>query len=163
MTVEDYYEIAARAARGLPRSAWEDLIQIGVARLAQVEPDNSGYAYVIARHAMLTELKRGRIDGFKRWDKRLKKLRPLFLENEDSLGEIPDPAKQPDEILARKDDVEQALAQLGPKDRDLVTRYFGIGCEERSAQELADELGVSDKRVFQRLTAIYKKLKLILE
>lgn len=63
--------------------------------------------------------------------------------------------------LARREDcrlVLEALSKLKPKDRSILVRRFGIGCEAETLREIADADGVTHQRVSQRQSVAMKRL-----
>ena len=81
---------------------------------------------------------------------------------EDDLAEDDSPDEEmadgDDERRARRDEL---MAKLTPRERKVVKRIYAIGCEETSARELAQEMGLSEVRVRQILTKGVNKLQIM--
>ncbi len=82
---------------------------------------------------------------------------------------VDDYAPSPEDILIAKEEkalrklaVSGALEKLGPQDREIITRYYGIGREPETQQEVATSLGVSREAITQRIRRIQKNLKQII-
>lgn len=54
--------------------------------------------------------------------------------------------------------VNDLLNTLNEKDRYIITRLYGIGCSEKSYEEIANEMNLSKERIRQKRKAIEKKL-----
>ncbi len=55
--------------------------------------------------------------------------------------------------------LEHLLYLLPPEDEEAVTHYYGLfGCERRSLQEIAKELGLSQEDTMERIDQCVRKL-----
>ncbi|MBR2776241.1 MAG: hypothetical protein IKD75_03865 [Prevotella sp.] len=55
--------------------------------------------------------------------------------------------------------LEHLLYLLPPEDEEAVTHYYGLfGCERRSLQEIAKELGLSQEDTMERIDQCIRKL-----
>ena len=55
--------------------------------------------------------------------------------------------------------LEHLLYLLPPEDEEAVTHYYGLfGCERRSLQEIAKELGLSQEDTMERIDLCVRKL-----
>lgn len=57
--------------------------------------------------------------------------------------------------------VAKLLKKLNNKDREIITKAFGIGCMEKTQESIADEVDLTKERVRQKITEIINKLKKI--
>ena len=55
----------------------------------------------------------------------------------------------------------ELIERLTKREREVVRRYYGVGCEAVTVMELAKELGVTPERVRQILTKAVNKLKIL--
>ena len=55
----------------------------------------------------------------------------------------------------------ELMQSLSKREREVVRRYYGVGCEAVTVMELAKELGVTPERVRQILTKAVNKLKML--
>lgn len=77
-----------------------------------------------------------------------------------------DYAPSPEDILIAKEDralrrlaVSGALEKLKQQDREIITRYYGIGREPETQQAIAASLRVTREAITQRIKRIQKSLK----
>ena len=56
-------------------------------------------------------------------------------------------------------EIDRALARLSERERDVVKRFFGIGCDEMSLDEISEELNLSRERVRQIKEKAIRQLK----
>ena len=56
-------------------------------------------------------------------------------------------------------EVDRALNQLSPRERDIVKMSFGIGCHDQSLEEIGYKIGLTRERVRQIKEGAIKKLK----
>ena len=61
----------------------------------------------------------------------------------------------------RREMLEELMEKLTKREREVVRRYYGVGCEAVTVMELAKELGVTPERVRQILTKAVNKLKIL--
>lgn len=57
------------------------------------------------------------------------------------------------------DFVKFLMSKLSEKERFVITKTFGIGCEEESVEKIADELGIPDNKVKLIIKKTRKKLQ----
>ncbi len=57
------------------------------------------------------------------------------------------------------DSVERAVHSLNERERQVVTAYFGIGCEHATMAEIADEMGLKRERVRQIRDRAVRRMK----
>ncbi|MGM9833144.1 MAG: RNA polymerase sigma factor RpoD/SigA [Candidatus Limisoma sp.] len=88
-----------------------------------------------------------------------------FSDDEDGslLDVLPnDDAPEADSSLNKESlsqEIDRALARLSERERDVVKRFFGIGCDEMSLDEISDELNLSRERVRQIKEKAIRQLK----
>ena len=77
-----------------------------------------------------------------------------------------DYAPSPEDILIAKEEkalrklaVSGALETLPQQDREIITRYYGIGREAETQKAIADSLGISREAITQRVGRIQRILK----
>ena len=62
------------------------------------------------------------------------------------------------ESLSRE--IERALSQLQPREREVIKMFFGIGCREMSLDEIGEKFDLSRERVRQIKERAIRQLKL---
>lgn len=88
-----------------------------------------------------------------------------FSDDEDGslLDVLPnDDAPEADSSLNKESlsqEIDRALARLSERERDVVKRFFGIGCNEMSLDEISEELNLSRERVRQIKEKAIRQLK----
>ncbi|MGM9841072.1 MAG: RNA polymerase sigma factor RpoD/SigA [Candidatus Limisoma sp.] len=88
-----------------------------------------------------------------------------FSDDEDGslLDVLPnDDAPEADSSLNKESlsqEIDRALARLSERERDVVKRFFGIGCDEMSLDEISEELNLSRERVRQIKEKAIRQLK----
>lgn len=88
-----------------------------------------------------------------------------FSDDEDGslLDVLPnDDAPEADSSLNKESlsqEIDRALARLNERERDVVKRFFGIGCDEMSLDEISEELNLSRERVRQIKEKAIRQLK----
>ena len=159
--VEENWEFAAGVARGyaggcvpmaeLESEAWTALCKAAF-KYKKVEGCKfTSYAYYFIRGGILKLLKS---EGERRTVE--------VCSVEDDLAE--DNLDGDEEWLAddkRREMLAELMEKLTPKEREVVRRYYGVGCEAVTVMELAKELGVTPERVRQILTKAVNKLKIL--
>ena len=55
--------------------------------------------------------------------------------------------------------VDRALSSLSERERDILKMFFGIGCSERTLEEIGTEFGLTRERVRQIKEKALRKLK----
>ena len=159
--VEENWEFAAGVARGyagggvpmaeLESEAWTALC-LAAYKYNKVEGCKfTSYAYYFIRGSILRLLKS---EGERRAVE--------VCSVEDDLAE--DNLDGDEEWLAddkRREMLAELMEKLTPKEREVVRRYYGVGCEAVTVMELAKELGVTPERVRQILTKAVNKLKIL--
>lgn len=56
-------------------------------------------------------------------------------------------------------EVNRALEQLNPRERDILKMFFGIGCQEMTLEEIGDKFGLTRERVRQIKEKAIRKLR----
>ena len=159
--VEENWEFAAGVARGyaggcvpmaeLESEAWTALCKAAF-KYKKVEGCKfTSYAYYFIRGSILKLLKS---EGERRTVE--------VCSVEDDLAE--DNLDGDEEWLAddkRREMLAELMEKLTPKEREVVRRYYGVGCEAVTVRELALEMGLSEVRVRQILTKGVNKLQIM--
>ena len=159
--VEENWEFAAGVARGyaggcvpmaeLESEAWTALCYAAF-KYKKVEGCKfTSYAYYFIRGSILKLLKNES-------ERRAVEVCSV----EDDLAE--DNLDGDEEWLAddkRLEMLAELMQSLSKREREVVRRYYGVGCEAVTVMELAKELGVTPERVRQILTKAVNKLKIL--
>lgn len=142
----------------------DDLYQEGLIALrcaiGSYRPENgtswSNYASVAARRKMLNTLK-------------VTRNAPTAANHAHSALRILDPAEDepPDEAVFASCDrlyavnhIQECLGTLEPRERDIVSSHFGIGCSEQPLIDIAPRLGITSQRAGQIKRKTLEKLYL---
>ena len=159
--VEENWEFAAGVARGyaggcvpmaeLESEAWTALCYAAF-KYKKVEGCKfTSYAYYFIRGSILRLLKS---ESERRVAEVCSVEDDLAEDNLDRDEEWPADDKRL-EMLA------ELIERLTKREREVVRRYYGVGCEAVTVMELAKELGVTPERVRQILTKAVNKLKIL--
>ena len=159
--VEENWEFAAGVARGyaggcvpmadLESEAWTALCYAAF-KYKKVEGCKfTSYAYYFIRGSILRLLKS---ESERRVAEVCSVEDDLAEDNLDRDEEWPADDKRL-EMLA------ELIERLTKREREVVRRYYGVGCEETSVRELALEMGLSEVRVRQILTKGVNKLQIM--
>jgi len=105
------------------------------------------------------------LDEYQKKRGNAKRFETLSMEviTDEVMGLADESSRQPDEIFERKDfmrAVTEAISALAERDQLLLSLYY---VEELNLKEIGATLGVTESRVSQLLTAVVKKLRLILK
>jgi RNA polymerase sigma-70 factor (ECF subfamily) len=106
--------------------------------------DERAWIFGIARNAALDELRRRR------------RLATLVSDPEDTPERVSDEADEADEVTLRRTTVRAALAELTPREREVVALKFHAGLKNA---ELAKVLGVSESNAGTLLHRAMEKLR----
>ena len=159
--VEENWEFAAGVARGyaggcvpmaeLESEAWTALCKAAF-KYKKVEGCKfTSYAYYFIRGSILKLLKN-----------EIERRAVEVSSVEDDLAE--DNLDGDEEWLAddkRREMLAELMEKLTPKEREVVRRCYGVGCEAVTVRELALEMGLSEVRVRQILTKGVNKLQIM--
>lgn len=88
-----------------------------------------------------------------------------FVEGEDN--SLVDVIENPDSPVADgklineslKKEIERSLATLTERERDIVRYFFGLGCPEKTLEEIGDEFGLTRERVRQIKEKAIRRLR----
>ncbi|NSW45560.1 MAG: sigma-70 family RNA polymerase sigma factor [Bacteroidales bacterium] len=88
-----------------------------------------------------------------------------FVEGEDN--SLVDVIENPDSPVADgklineslKKEIERSLATLTERERDIVRYFFGLGCPEKTLEEIGEELGLTRERVRQIKEKAIRRLR----
>jgi RNA polymerase sigma factor (sigma-70 family) len=69
------------------------------------------------------------------------------------------PLEEQDAQLERKNHVRRLLRALTDREKEVICCFYGIGREQQSIPQIADEMGVSRQRVLQLRNSALKRLK----
>ena len=56
-------------------------------------------------------------------------------------------------------EIDRALQTLADRERDIISMFFGIGCQERTLEEIGDKFGLTRERVRQIKEKAIRKLR----
>lgn len=88
-----------------------------------------------------------------------------FVEGEDNslLDVLPNPdSTKADTSLMQESlslEIERALAQLTDREADIIRYFFGIGCREKTLEEISEELNLTRERVRQIKEKAIRRLR----
>ena len=159
--VEENWEFAAGVARGyaggcvpmaeLESEAWTALCYAAF-RYKKVEGCKfTSYAYYFIKASIMRLLKS---ENWRQTVETCKVMEALAEDNLDRDEECPADDKRL-EMLA------ELIERLTKREREVVRRYYGVGCEAVTVRELALEMGLSEVRVRQILTKGVNKLQIM--
>jgi RNA polymerase primary sigma factor len=88
-----------------------------------------------------------------------------FVEGEDN--SLVDVIENPDSPIADgklineslKKEIERSLATLTERERDIVRYFFGLGCPEKTLEEIGEEFGLTRERVRQIKEKAIRRLR----
>ena len=88
-----------------------------------------------------------------------------FVEGEDNslLDVLPnDDSPSADRGLVNESlntEIERALSTLSSREREIITSFFGIGCQEMTLEEIGERFGLTRERVRQIKEKAIRRLK----